>query len=135
MDFLNYIKQYCLRTKILFVTCSERHGYPPPIKFSCVIMARDACSTRRVPRPAGNVIVFRQGTLTSAPFAAPEIILPNALRRGRGRLTLSANIPLEVIAVLAKDVNLIHLLARCKQKQLGRYQDRVERFKKWRRSG
>jgi len=45
-------------------------------------------------------------------------------RSGRGRLTLQANIPLEVIAVLAKDVNLIHLLARCKQRQLDRHNKR-----------
>ena len=45
-------------------------------------------------------------------------------RSGRGRLTLQANIPLEVIAVLAKDVNLIHLLARCRQRQLDRHNKR-----------
>jgi hypothetical protein len=82
--------------------------------------------------PASDVIVFRQGTLTPASFLAREIILPNAVRRQRGRLTLSANIPLEVSAMQAKDVNLIHLLAQCKQRQLDSHLERIERFKKWR---
>jgi hypothetical protein len=76
--------------------------------------------------------VFRQATLTPASFMAREIILPNAVRRQRGRLTLSAHIPLEVSAMQAKDVNLIHLLAQCKQRQLDGHLERVERCKKWR---
>lgn len=32
----------------------------------------------------------------------------------------------------AKDVNLIHLLAQCKQSQIDSYLERVEFYKKWR---
>ena len=76
--------------------------------------------------------VFRQGILTPATFMAREIILPNAVRQLRGRLTLSANIPLEVSAMQAKDVNLIHLLAQCKQRQLDSHLEQVELYKKLR---
>jgi hypothetical protein len=61
---------------------------------------------------------------------AGEIILPNALRAERGRLTRVANIPLEVSDMQPKDVNLVHLLARCKQRQLDRHNERIERFEK-----
>ena len=76
--------------------------------------------------------VFRQGTLTPATLLACKIILPNAFRAKRGRLTRSANIPLEVSAMQAKDVNLVHLLAQCKQRQLDGSFERLERFKKGR---
>jgi hypothetical protein len=32
----------------------------------------------------------------------------------------------------ARDVDLIHLLARCKQRQLDRHLARMEQYKKWR---
>lgn len=114
-------------------TCPLRLAVSPPFVFSIVTALRAGVMTCPLLCPAGDVIVFRKGTLTSASFMACEIILPNAVRRGRGRLTHVANIPPEVSDMLqAKDVSLIHLLARCKQRQLDRYLDRVERYKKWR---
>lgn len=104
----------------------------PPFKISIVDDVAEICMTRPLP-------FFQQ--VMSASFArhthlcfilAREIILPTADRAKRGRLTRVANIPLEVSAMQPKDVNLIHLLVRCKQSQLARHLERVERLKKWR---
>jgi len=115
-----------------FATRILQLAVSPPVHFSDASELGKASATCPLLWPASDVIVFRQGTLTPASFMAREIILPNAVRRQRGRLTLSANIPLEVSAMQAKDVNLIHLLAQCKQRQLDGHLERFELFKKWR---
>jgi len=115
-----------------FVVLDLRQAEPPPSNFSFAKALNESGMTYAFSSPAGVIIVFRPIAITPAPFTAREIILPNALRGKRGRLTPRANIPPEVIDVLAKDVNLIHLLAACRQRQLDRHLERVERFKKWR---